>query len=249
MTQRLYNLKELYGKETELQRYIRLTVGDHAGLMSLLVHELVLGSCIYIPGLLGLGLRSLIYPLFFSGICKKAYIARSVTLRCPKQIHLASDVMIDENVQLIATSRCPRAIRIGRKSFLRSFVMVNAGPPEGFVSIGKHCSIGQSTILYGNGGLNIGNNVMISGQCFIVASAHNHTTGDIPYSEQGYSAKGITIDNNVWIGAGAKILDGVTIGQGAIVGANSVVTRDIPNNTIVAGIPARPLKRTSKRQI
>ncbi len=249
MKQRLYNLKELYGKETALQRYIRLTVGEDAGLGSLLLHELVLGSCIYIPGLLGLGLRSLVYPLFFSGMCNKAYIGRSVTLRCPKQIHLALGVMVDDNVQLIATSRCSKAIRIGRKSFLRSFVMVNAGPPDGFVSIGKHCSIGQSTILYGNGGLNIGNNVMISGQCFIVASAHNHTTGDIPYSEQGYSAKGITIGDNVWIGAGAKILDGVAIGQGVIVGANSVVTRDVPDNTTVAGIPARPLERISKRKI
>jgi len=119
--------------------------------------------------------------------------------------------------------------------------MINAGPPDGFVRIGANCSIGQGSILYGNGGLNIGNNVMIAGQCFIVASSHNHEDCEIPMSEQGFSTRGIEIEDNVWIGAGAKILDGVTIGRGAIIGANAVVNRSVPKNARVGGVPARTL--------
>ncbi len=232
--------------ETALRRYIRLTVGENAGIASLILHEIALGFCLYIPGILGFGLRSLIYPLLFRGFSRKAFIGRSVTLRCPRQIHLNSGVVVDDSVQLIATSTTPEAIRIGANSFLRSFVMLNAGPPEGYIRLGRNCRIGQSTILYGNGGLTIGDDVMIAGQCFIVASSHVHEDKNTPYTEQGFTAKGISIGNNVWIGAGVKILDGVHIGDGAIVGANAVVTRNVPPYTTVVGIPARPIMSTGE---
>ena len=243
MKDRYYNLKERYNNESPLRRYIRLTVGENASVASLIVHELVLSIFLYIPGLLGFVVRSIFYPLFFPGISHSSRIGRSVTLRCPRQIQLSAGVVIDDSVQLIATSRKSPAIRIGENSFLRSFAMLNAGSPDGFISVGQNCSIGQSAILYGNGGLTIGDDVMIAGQCFIVASSHNHERMDKPYSEQGYSARGITIGNNVWIGAGAKILDGVTIGDGAIIGANAVVTHSVPSYTTVVGIPARPLEK------
>ena len=120
--------------------------------------------------------------------------------------------------------------------------MINAGPPDGFVHIGENSSVGQGSILYGHGGLVIGNDVMIAGQCFIVASSHNYENPDVPMKKQGYTAKGITINNNVWIGAGAKILDGVTIGEGAIIGANAVVTSSVSAKTKVGGVPARELR-------
>jgi len=241
MTKHHYKLQDYQQNKSALQRYIHLTVGENAGIFSLIWHELLLGICLYIPGILGIGLRSVLYPLCFAGFDRKSYVGRSVTLRCPRQINLSPGVIIDDCVQLIATSRKPLAIRIGENSFLRSGVMINAGPPEGHVYIGRDCSIGQGSILYGNGGLTIGNDVMIAGQCFIVASSHTHEQSDIPYAKQGFTAEGIQIGDNVWIGAGVKILDGVTIGKGAIVGANAVVTRDVEPNTTVVGIPARPV--------
>lgn len=238
---RRYDLHEMYGSESGLQRYIRLTVGEGASMGALLWHELLLGVATGLPGLLGFGIRNLLYPLAFKGFDKKAYLGRQVTLRCPRQIHLASQVIIDEFVQLVATSRRADAIRIGPGTFVRSYVMINAGPPEGFVHIGRDSSIGQSTILYGNGGLTIGNKVMIAGQCFIVASGHNFDDPHVPMRDQGFTAKGVTIEDNVWIGAGAKVLDGVTIGRGAIIGANAVVNRSIPADARVAGVPAKEI--------
>lgn len=236
-----FNLEEIYADETTLQRYIRLTVGHDAGYLALFGHEFLLGVCTGLPGLLGLGLRNLLYPLAFRGFDRKAYVGRHVTLRCPRQIRLARGVVIDDYAQLIATSQRKDAIALGEGSFVRSFAMLNAGPPGGYIHIGSNSGIGQGTVLYGNGGLTIGNHVMIAGQCFVVASSHNFDDPDTPIRHQGFSASGIVIEDNVWIGAGAKILDGVTIGAGAIVGANAVVNRSVAPGARVGGIPAREI--------
>jgi acetyltransferase-like isoleucine patch superfamily enzyme len=238
---RQHNLQQTYARETDLERYIRLTVGEGASRLALVGHELLLGLCAGLPGLLGLGLRHWLYPLVFKGFDRKTYLGRHVTLRCPRQIELGKRVVIDDYVQLVATSRRADAIQIGSGSFVRSYAMLNAGPPDGFIHIGNECTIGQATILYGNGGLAIGNKVMIAGQCFIVASSHNFDDPLVPMRDQGFTTTGITIADNVWIGAGAKILDGVTIGEGAIIGANAVVNRSVAPGARVAGVPARDI--------
>jgi acetyltransferase-like isoleucine patch superfamily enzyme len=243
--QRRYDLETLYGQESPLRRYIRLTVGEGAGLPSLIGQELLLGLCTGLPGLLGLGLRNALYASFYRGFNRRCYVGRHVTLRCPRQVWLGRNVMIDDFAQLIATSRQERAIEIGDGSFVRSFAMINSGPPDGYVRIGRNSSIGQGTILYGNGGLTIGDDVLIAGQCFLVASSHNFSDPGRPMREQGYTATGIVIGNNVWIGAGAKILDGVTIGDGAIIGANAVVNKPVPSGARVAGVPARLIETSA----
>ncbi|WP_319588539.1 acyltransferase [uncultured Desulfobulbus sp.] len=237
--QRHYDISSEYSEESAFEKYIRLTVGENASLFSLLWHELLLSFCLYLPGITGLIIRKLLYTLCFPHFNFKSYVGRQVTLRCPRQISLGEGVIIDDEVHLIATSRHPQAISIGKNSFLRSHAMVNAGPPEGHVTIGQRTSIGQNTILYGNGGLLIGNDVMIGGNCFIVASSHVYEQSDKPMNQQGFTAKGIRIGNNVWIGAGVTILDGVTIGDNVIIGANSVVNHTIKANSKVAGSPAR----------
>jgi acetyltransferase-like isoleucine patch superfamily enzyme len=239
---RRYDLNEIYGNETNIQRYVRLTCGEGMTLWALCWQELLIGLCSGLPGVLGWGVRNRLYSLFFKGFHKKAFIGRQLTLRCPRQIHLSAGVIVDDFVQLIATSSHPKAISIGQGSFVRSYAMLNSGPPEGFIHIGSNSTVGQGSLLYGNGGLTIGNNVMIAGQCSIIASSHNYEDLEIPMISQGYTAEGITIYDNVWIGAGARILDGVTVGEGSIVGANAVVNSAVAPGDRVGGIPARSLK-------
>lgn len=236
-----HNLKKLYENEGKLDKYIRLTVGMQGRFIDLLWHEFVLGIGGMLPGLVGFGFRNLLYSVCFRGFSRGCFVGGHVTLRCPKQIKLSDRVIIDDYSQLIATSNCKDAILIGEGSFVRSYAMINSGPPNGFVRIGSNSSIGQGSILYGNGGLNIGDNVMVAGQCFIVASSHNYEESETPMVEQGITTQGIDIEDNVWIGAGAKILDGVSIGKGAVIGANAVVTKSVPKNAKVGGVPARIL--------
>jgi acetyltransferase-like isoleucine patch superfamily enzyme len=112
----------------------------------------------------------------------------------------------------------------------------------GVIKIGDGCSINPYSILYGHGNLTIGNNVLIAAHTVIIPANHNFKDLEIPIHQQGLTTKGICIEDNVWIGAGCKILDGVTIGFGAIVAAGAVVTKDVVPNTIVGGVPARLLK-------
>jgi acetyltransferase-like isoleucine patch superfamily enzyme len=238
---RRYNLNEIYGDESIPRRYIRIAVGENRNLWDLFIYELITGVCRGFPGIIGYVLRNRLYPLAFKSFHKRSFIGCDVTLRCPHQIHLSRGVIVDDFAQLLATSRHPEAIKIGESYFVRSFAMINAGPPEGYVHVGRNTGIGQGVLIYGNGGLTIGENVMIAGGSSIIASSHIVEDSDIPMIKQGYIAKGITIQDNVWIGTGVRILDGVTIGTGAIVGANAVVNRSVQPGDKVGGIPARSL--------
>ena len=114
----------------------------------------------------------------------------------------------------------------------------------GTISIGNNCSINPYTILYGHGkGLVVGNNVLIAGHCMIIPANHNFSRSDIPINKQGTNSKGIIIEDDVWIGAGCKILDGVTIAKGTIVAAGSVVNQSTEPFSIVGGVPAKLIKK------
>lgn len=112
----------------------------------------------------------------------------------------------------------------------------------GNIIIGDNCSINPYTILYGHGNLTIGDNVLIAGHCLIIPSNHIFSDINSPINQQGLTKKGIVIENNVWIGAGCRILDGVRIGHGAIVAAGAVVNKTVMLNTIVGGVPAKLIK-------
>lgn len=112
----------------------------------------------------------------------------------------------------------------------------------GKIVIGERCSVQGFCQLYGHGGLTIGNDVRIASQTIIIPSNHNFDRCDVPISEQGETSLGITIGDDVWIGAGCRILDGVTIGTGCVIGAGSVVTRSLPPCSVAAGSPARVIR-------
>ena len=113
----------------------------------------------------------------------------------------------------------------------------------GKILIGARCSVQGFCQLYGHGGLTIGNDVRIAPQTIIIPSNHNFDRVDLPISKQGETSLGITIGDDVWIGAGCKILDGVTIGTGCVIGAGSVVTRSLPPYSVAVGLPARVIRR------
>ena len=103
--------------------------------------------------------------------------------------------------------------------------------------IGTHCHFGA----YGTG-ISIGKDVLIASNCSMVDTQHIYADPDKLIKAQDYTSQGITLEDDVWLGAGVVVMDGVRIGRGAIVGAGAVVTKDVPPYAIVAGVPAKLLK-------
>lgn len=132
-------------------------------------------------------------------------------------------------------------IRIGPDVAIRENCYLNA-PKGGFINIEGDVFIGMFSVIDGTGGVKIGRGVAISYHTAIISALHKYDNIQVPPGEQGFSAKGIKIEDNAWIGANVCILDGVTIGEGAVIGAGSVVTGDIPKFAVAVGAPARVIK-------
>lgn len=119
---------------------------------------------------------------------------------------------------------------------------------RGPVTIGSGTQINAFTVLMGSVGIEIGQDCMIAPHCTLVAGNHDFEQTDKPMRYAGNISCGpIKIEDDVWIGANCTITDGVTIHRGAVVGANSVVTQDVPADAIVAGSPARVIRYRGER--
>jgi acetyltransferase-like isoleucine patch superfamily enzyme len=131
-------------------------------------------------------------------------------------------------------------ISIGDRTYVHTGAMILSYGGE--IAIGANCSVNPYSILYGHGGLTIGNDVRIAAHVVIVPGNHVFEAADVPIREQGTTGQGIVIEDDVWIGAHATVLDGVRVGKGAVIGAGSVVTRSIEPYHVVAGNPAKTLR-------
>lgn len=131
-----------------------------------------------------------------------------------------------------------RKFSLGTKSVIESYCCINNA--VGDVLIGNHTRIGiHNTII---GPVTIGNHVNLAQGITVTALNHNFIDTTLRIDEQGISTNPVVIGDDVWIGANAVILPGVTIGRHVVVAAGAVVTKDVPDNCVVGGIPAKVLK-------
>ncbi len=134
---------------------------------------------------------------------------------------------------------------IGKHTKIHPTVLIRQGER---VTIGNYCLINHNNILQAGkfyGRITIGNYVQTGANVMIFAFNHGTRSNEIPMIEQDYFDGEIIIEDDVWIGAGSVILPGVRICKGAVVAANAVVNKDVPENAIVGGVPAKILKYRS----
>jgi serine acetyltransferase len=168
-------------------------------------------------------IRTLLLRRQFASWGRRSSIGRGSKLVAPHLIRVEADVVISDHAWLNAKDDCgtnDSTLVIGEGSYIGRFVQINAW---------RHVKIGSQ--------------VLIADRVYISDADHNYQDPTVPIKQQGDAYMGaVNLEEGCWIGIGAVILPGVTIGRNAIVGANAVVTSDVPARTVAAGIPARIIK-------
>jgi acetyltransferase-like isoleucine patch superfamily enzyme len=207
------------------------------------LEQAVLGLFSWIPTLLGIAVRAVTYKTILQSH-QFAAIENNVRIRFAKNITLGRGAYIDYGVYLHA---CPNGIQIGKNSMVMHGSVLHVynfrSMPHSGIWIGDSSLIGEYNVIRGQGGVRIGNRVYTSPMVQILAVNHVFSDPDRPFVDQGITAKGITIEDDVWIGGGAIVTDGVRIGRGSVIAAGSVVTRDVPSQTLMGGVPAREIRK------
>lgn len=185
-------------------------------------------------------LRAMVLSFFLERIGQKSKIhAHFLITGKGKAIQLGKRCTIFRNVE-INTENNGSVICQDYVELYQNTLLITQG---GAINIGKRSRIGPYSILYGLGGLDIGDDVIIGAQTMLIASTHKFSDKNASISSQGSEGKGVRIENDVWIGANVKVLDGCTIGTGAIIAAGAIVTQDVEPFTIVGGVPAQLIRK------
>jgi acetyltransferase-like isoleucine patch superfamily enzyme len=171
----------------------------------------------------------------------RLFVGRSIDILFPRHISLGRNVYLGDYSYINGLSR--EGFRLGNNVRIREHAWIQATSSledlgEG-LKIGDDTYIGPRCIIGAGGGINIGSNVTMGAGVELLAENHRFEDIDLLISEQGVTRQGINIENNVWLGNRVIVLDGIRIGTGAVVGAGSVVTRDLPPYSIAVGNPAR----------
>ena len=205
----------------------------------------------WIPTVLGIGVRALLYRsiLHMNGL---AAIEKRVRIRFANNVmHLVNH---PDGVQHVLQANnlhaCPQGIDIGDRTLVMHGSVLHVynfrGLPHSGIRIGSDSLVGEYNILRGQGGITIGDRVFTSPMVQILAVNHVFDDPSRPFTEQGITAEGITVEDDVWIGSGAILTDGIRVGKGSVVAAGAVVSKDVPPYSVVAGVPARVVREINE---
>lgn len=176
------------------------------------------------------------------------FLGRRSRIVSPRKIEFLGVATLNDNSLIDARVKTMVSIgknfTLGQNSIIEGFgVITNLGSK---LTVGSNVGISANSLISIRGNVEIGNDVIIGPYFSLHPENHIFKCTDLPIRLQGERRKGICIKNNVWIGARVTILDGVTIGAGTIVAAGAVVVKDIPDNCIAAGVPAKVISHRDR---
>ena len=232
--------KELFDeKKSKADKYRDLVIGQ-PGFGPLLAYEFVMMTSSWVPGALGLFLRSKLYPRILGSVGRNVVFGANVTIRHPHKIQIGDNVVIDDQCCLDAKGTDNRGIVIGEGVFVGRNTILSC--KNGDIVIDDKANLGFNCEIFSASRVRIGKNILMAAYTYLVGGDHLYDRVDIPVLEQGRTARGIDVDDNVWLGTHVVVTDGSRIGRDAIIGAGAVVVGDIPAFAIATGIPARVLR-------
>ncbi|MGV8874604.1 MAG: acyltransferase [Rhodococcus sp. (in: high G+C Gram-positive bacteria)] len=169
---------------------------------------------------------------------------RGVTVRNASKLHVGAGVVFGDGVAIDAHSA--HGITFGDRTTVGRGSSINGSgvisEPGVGVVIGAGVAVGMYNVIWGQGGITIGDNATFGPHVSIFSEDHEFADTTVAMNRQGFIRSPTVIGADTWIGAGSVVTRGVTIGEGAIVGSGSVVTKDVAPYTIVGGVPARLIK-------
>ncbi len=209
------------------------------------LESLLITSIGWIPLSPGRILRRLLYRQIFARVGDRTDIQPNVEFAMTQGIELGYSVQLHRYVRI-------RSIGQGSRIHLHDYAHLDRGVDikthrQGFIEVGENTYIGPYTCLSGDS-IRIGKNCMIASHSGIYANNHNFADPHRPICQQGNSYKGIVIEEDSWLGSGVRVLDGVTIGRGSVVGSGAVVTKSLPPYSIAVGVPAKVIGRRGESQ-
>jgi acetyltransferase-like isoleucine patch superfamily enzyme len=215
------------------------------GLWNLLKYEFIVSCVSGAPGALGYFLRKAFYPRLFKSVGRGCVFGRGITIRHPHKISVGAGSFIDDGAVLDAKGAANEGIVIGENAYIGRNAILSC--KEGSIFLGDTCNVSANCTILSETEVKLGKYCFLAGNCYLVAGG-NHSFGDLttPVMFQPSLAKGgIRIGDDVWLGAGVLVLDGVSIGGTSVVGAGSVVTGSIPEFSFARGV--RQLKIFDRR--
>ncbi len=227
-------------KKSKAQKYQELIIGK-TGWGSLIKYELIMLICSTLPGVLGLFLRSKLYPMLLGSCGKGVVFGSNVVLRHPHKIHVGDDVVIDDNCLLDAKGVSNSGIKLGNGVFIGRNSILSC--KDGDIVLEESVNMGFNCEIFSASEVVVGRKTMIAAYCYLIAGNYDTTAG-IPFADQdGFgSGVGVHIGEYAWLAADVKVLDEVTVGEHTVVGAGAVVNRSLPPNSLAAGIPAKVIR-------
>ncbi|MBR6023190.1 MAG: hypothetical protein IK066_12320, partial [Kiritimatiellae bacterium] len=200
----------------------------------------ILTSCIgWLPGALGLFLRMKLYPTLFRRCGRKVVFGRNILLRHPHKIELGDGVVLDDGCTVDAKGGSNRGIRLGDKVYVGRGTTLYC--KNGDIDVGDRTSFSANCIAFSSNRLTIGPDTVVASFSYILSGGEYDLADPTPFAlQKGTCTKGpLEIGASCWIGAGAKVLDGASVGDRSVVAAGAVVCRPVPPDSVALGVPAR----------
>lgn len=231
-------------KTSPLKTYKHVMVGEK-GWLFFICFELYRLFFTNLESIFGIGLRRIFLPLFLKKSGKGLVVGNGVTIRQPHRISFGKKVILDDyslvNVRRKQDEKVSDSfVELEDYVYLGRYSIVSS--KYGKIKLGAACNIGAYSRIATQGYIEIGKSTLIASYVYIGGGNHG-MEADQAIMEQEMELKGgVTIGNNCWIGTKSTVVDGVKIGNNVIVGAHSLVREDIPDNAVVAGIPAKIIR-------
>jgi acetyltransferase-like isoleucine patch superfamily enzyme len=217
-------------------KYRELFIGK-PGLGALIMYEAAMIVASWVPGALGLVLRSWMFPRILGSVGRNVVFGVNVTLRHPHKIHIGDNVVIDDLCCLDAKGTDNRGITIGSGVFIGRNTILSC--KNGDILVEDRANIGFNCEIFSASTVRVGKDVLMAAYTYLVGGDHLYDRTDIPVLQQGRTARGIEVGDGTWLGTHVVVTDGSTIGRDAIIGAGAVVVGEIQEYAIATGIPAK----------